>query len=76
MKKWSAVFMLMLMVSTVGCTRYVANPKFDNCSNACSTSQNKCMLNASTADAVELCKSKLDACITKCESKHPRYFKR
>lgn len=75
MKKLSvtAVFVGSLLLS--GCFPPKPNPEFSDCANACTTKQDACMVNASTAGEVQKCSARLDACVQQCEMKHSRYLK-
>lgn len=57
-----------------GCFALTPNPDFTNCANACGTKQDTCMINASTASAIESCNASHNSCIQRCESKYPRHL--
>ncbi len=57
-----------------GCLPLQPNPKFSHCANACTTKQDACMVNASTAGEIQRCNSRLDACMQRCEKAHSRYL--
>jgi len=69
----SAVLAGSLLLS--GCFPPQVNPKFSDCANACTSKQDACMVNATTAGEVQRCNNTLDACVQRCEQKHSRYLK-
>jgi hypothetical protein len=75
MKIILSVISLTCMLLLSGCSPLKPNPKFSQCANACSSKQDACMVNASTARGIERCNTKLEKCTRPCESKYPRYLK-
>lgn len=75
MNKLSVMFVFAGSLLLSGCIPPKANPKFSDCANSCTTKQDACMVNASTAGEVQQCNTRLDACVQLCEQKHSRYLK-
>ncbi|MGD8546898.1 MAG: hypothetical protein PVG13_08475 [Thiohalophilus sp.] len=75
MKKLSITAVLAGSLLLAGCFPPKPNPEFSDCANACTTKQDACMVNASTAGEVQQCNTRLDACVQQCEQKHSRYLK-
>lgn len=66
-----------LLLSLSACQSMMkANPDFVQCANTCSNKQSSCMLDASSGQEIEQCKTSQTTCVTHCESKFPRYIKR
>lgn len=58
----------------IGCAATMKpNPEFRDCANACTKRQDACMVSASTAADIAKCNAALDACVSSCERKFPRY---
>ena len=75
MKIILSVISLVCMLLLSGCFPLKPNPEFSRCANICSSKQDTCMVNASTARGIEHCNSKLEKCTRRCESKYSRYLK-
>jgi hypothetical protein len=57
---------LALMVFAPGCVSMVPNPEHQACTRACNEAKNKCMLNATSADAVSKCDGAYQECMQRC----------
>ena len=75
MKRAFVILGLAGLLALSGCIPRKPNPEFSDCANACTTRQDRCMVNASTAKEIEQCNTRFDGCMLQCEATHSRYLK-
>lgn len=62
----TAYLAIMVSIFLTACVSMMPNPEHQACTRACNESKNKCMLNATSSDAISKCDGAYQECMQRC----------